>query len=85
MTGVYPYFARFMSMGPLPVELCDIILSFSDCPVPVISSREEVPLGWFYYSMPFKLLSQIESEAELDICKKCKTWTRNCKNKYACS
>lgn len=79
--SAYPYFARLMSKGPLPIELCDHILSFSDEVVPVKQSRDDVPLtGWFYYSIPFKRLSEIQNIDELDICKSCDTWKRKCKH-----
>ena len=78
----YPYFAQLMSSGPLPIELCDYIISFTDDFVPVVSSREDVPLtGWFYYSVPFKRISEIQTEEELDICKCCRTWRTKCKHK----
>ena len=72
------YFARLMSQGRLPIELCEHILSFSDDRVPVICSKETTTLGWFYYSVYSKRISDVINEEELDLCKKCKNWSFEC-------
>lgn len=78
MENEYPYFAQLMSKGLLPIEICDHILSFSNDVVPVVCTRETVPLGWFYYSIRYKRLCEIKDESELDICKKCNSWGTKC-------
>lgn len=72
------YYVRLMSKGVLSVELCDLILEFADDDVPVVCTKETAPLGWFCYSIKSKKMSEIKCEDELDICKRCKSWSPKC-------
>lgn len=64
---------------PLPEELCEYILEFSNIVVPVVSSKENTPVGWLYYCIGFKRLEDVRYESELDICRQCGDWRANCK------
>lgn len=73
------YYAKLLSENSvLPVEICDHILSFSSLIIPTSLNKENAPIGWFFYRKRYKLISEIQYESELDICRKCGEWNNNC-------
>lgn len=73
------YFAELLNKNSkLPIEICEYIITFSDVAVPVMLNRDNAMIGWFYFRLPFKHISQIRYESELDICKLCTNWSTNC-------
>jgi hypothetical protein len=75
----YCYFARVLSETTiLPIEICDHIFSFSDDEVPIAATKDNAPVGWFFFSLEFKPIRDVMHEDEIDCCKKCKGWATGC-------
>jgi len=75
----YPFFVKLINKNSLlPIEICEHILSFSDIVVQIIQTRDNAPIGWFYYGNCFKPLLEIREESELAVCMICDNWKRNC-------
>ena len=72
------YYLKLLKGFSLPVELCEHILSFADEEVPVIFDKASTPVGWFFYSKRYKMISEIVHKSELDLCNKCDNWVNYC-------
>ena len=73
------YFAKALNKStPLPLEICEYILSFTNAVVPVVRGKDETPVSLFCYTVKYKRLNEIKNFSELDICGKCQQWRKDC-------